>query len=103
MSGFAQVNFRMPQELKEKLEQAAKESGRSITSELVTRLEQSFNKNNSDARNFTLLIAALSQHFTEQGKDFKEFQKLLYELIAIMDDPNFADSVIAPLNKKPTA
>lgn len=37
-----QVNFRIPQELKDKLDKAAKKSGRSITSELVTRLEQSF-------------------------------------------------------------
>lgn len=44
MSDFeiVQVNFRMPKELKDKLEKAAHESGRSITSELVTRLEQSF-------------------------------------------------------------
>ena len=42
MSEIVQVNFRMPAELKEKLEQSAKESGRSITSELVTRLEESF-------------------------------------------------------------
>ena len=37
-----QVNFRMPLALKNQLESAAKERGRSITSELVTRLEQSF-------------------------------------------------------------
>lgn len=42
MSEIVQVNFRMPAELKDKLEQSAKESGRSITSELVTRLEESF-------------------------------------------------------------
>lgn len=42
MSGFVQVNFRMPAELKEKLEFSADKNGRSITSELVTRLEQSF-------------------------------------------------------------
>ena len=42
MSEIVQVNFRMPAELKEKLENSAKDSGRSITSELVTRLEESF-------------------------------------------------------------
>lgn len=41
-----QVNFRIPAELKSKLEQAAKESGRSITSELVHRLEFAFNFEN---------------------------------------------------------
>lgn len=40
-----QVNFRMPQELKDKLESAAIENHRSITAELVARLENSFCEN----------------------------------------------------------
>lgn len=36
-----QVNFRMPAELKSRLEQAAQASGRSLTQEIVRRLEQS--------------------------------------------------------------
>lgn len=42
-----QVNFRMPKELKDKLERSANESGRSITSELVTRLEKTFEDEDS--------------------------------------------------------
>lgn len=37
-----QVNFRIPPDLKEQLEQAAKENHRSITAELVARLEETF-------------------------------------------------------------
>jgi len=37
-----QVNFRMPAELKARLEQAAKGNHRSVTAELVARLEESF-------------------------------------------------------------
>lgn len=37
-----QVNFRLPQELKQKLEQSAQDNGRSITSELIVRLDKSF-------------------------------------------------------------
>lgn len=37
-----QVNFRMPAELKAELERAAKENRRSVTAELVARLEASF-------------------------------------------------------------
>ncbi|MBA8799150.1 ferritin-like metal-binding protein YciE [Agrobacterium sp. RC10-4-1] len=37
-----QVNFRMPAELKAKLEEAAFENNRSLTSEIVERLQQSF-------------------------------------------------------------
>ncbi|WP_277933750.1 MULTISPECIES: Arc family DNA-binding protein [unclassified Pseudomonas] len=36
-----QVNFRMPAELKAELERAAKESGRSLTAEIVARLDLS--------------------------------------------------------------
>lgn len=39
---FSQVNFRMPTELKEKLEEASRKNERSLTSELVSRLEDSF-------------------------------------------------------------
>jgi hypothetical protein len=42
MSIQTQFNLRVPQELKEKVEVAAKESGRSINAEAVYRLEQSF-------------------------------------------------------------
>lgn len=39
---FSQVNFRMPTDLKEKLEEASKVNDRSLTSEVVSRLEDSF-------------------------------------------------------------
>lgn len=37
-----QVNFRIPAELKDKLDNAAKENGRTITAELILRLEMTF-------------------------------------------------------------
>lgn len=37
-----QVNFRIPVELKDKLDNAAKENGRTITAELILRLEMTF-------------------------------------------------------------
>ncbi|MEQ1105218.1 Arc family DNA-binding protein [Acinetobacter ursingii] len=37
-----QVNFRIPSELKDKLDNAAKENGRTLTAELITRLEMTF-------------------------------------------------------------
>lgn len=40
-----QVNFRIPIELKSRLESASKENNRSLTAELVTRLENSFCEN----------------------------------------------------------
>lgn len=43
-----QLNFRIPLELREKLESAAKENNRSLTGELVARLEQSFETRDTD-------------------------------------------------------
>ena len=39
---YSQVNFRIPTKLKEKIEESASTNERSITAELVARLEQSF-------------------------------------------------------------
>ena len=44
-----QVNFRIPAELKEQLDQSAKDNNRTLTSELVTRLADSFSGNISDS------------------------------------------------------
>ena len=44
---YTQVNFRIPTALKELVEQSAAENDRSITSELVSRLEQSFEKDDA--------------------------------------------------------
>ena len=37
-----QVNFRIPAELKDKLDDAAKENGSTLTAELILRLEMTF-------------------------------------------------------------
>lgn len=39
-----QVNFRIPSELKDKLDNAAKENGRTLTAELILRLEMTFDQ-----------------------------------------------------------
>lgn len=51
MSEITQVNFRMPQELKDLLENTAKDNGRSITQEVVNRIEQSFGLKDKSKRN----------------------------------------------------
>lgn len=42
-----QMNLRVPMDLKEKIEKAAFDNGRTITAEAVYRLEQSFEKNSN--------------------------------------------------------
>ncbi|MCU1196168.1 Arc family DNA-binding protein [Stenotrophomonas maltophilia] len=45
-----QVNFRIPAELNERLKEAAAENGRTITAELVQRLEASFRRSVDDEK-----------------------------------------------------
>lgn len=44
-----QMNLRVPMELKEKIEKAAFQNGRTITAEAIQRLERSFENNISDS------------------------------------------------------
>lgn len=86
---YTQVNFRIPTNLKEKIESSALENNRSITSELVSRLEQSFEHdqklpeilqeqtlnalNNLDNWKQSLqLIMQLQEQLNEQTKMIKE-------------------------------
>lgn len=55
-----QVNFRIPAELNERLKEAAAQNGRTITAELVHRLEASFRRNIDDDQ-FLAAAAALEQ------------------------------------------
>ena len=47
-----QMNLRVPMELKERIEKAALDNGRTITAEAVYRLEQSFEKASPDLQAF---------------------------------------------------
>lgn len=86
-----QVNFRIPQELKDKLEQAAKDSGRSITAELVTRLERSFDES-------TNVIGIFNQD---------ELKELAIEIAKLLSDNRELSQefiqIINSANKKPTS
>lgn len=86
-----QVNFRIPQELKDKLEQAAKDSGRSITAELVTRLERSFDESTNVIGIFNQ--DELKELAIEIAKLLSDNRELSQEFIQIINSPN----------KKPTA
>ena len=59
---YSQVNFRIPSKLKEDIEKAAFANNRSITSELVSRLEQSFeHQENSDVAQLKQQIERMDQ------------------------------------------
>lgn len=57
---YSQVNFRIPTKLKEQIEESAVNNDRSITSELVARLEKSFEQDQpSNDRAFALAMNML--------------------------------------------
>lgn len=68
-----QVNFRIPLELKERIENAAADSGRSITSELVTRLEASFDDEATTGKDASVNLKFDSDWFKETGLTADEF------------------------------
>lgn len=72
-----QFNLRVPVELKQKVEEAAKESGRSINAEAVYRLEKSFEKIDQDGA--TIIM---SQH------DSNMFEKMLEGLVQVQQKQN---------------
>lgn len=99
MSEILQVNFRMPAELKEKLENSAKENGRSITSELVTRLEQSFNQpQNIALPDFVKqgLVDIINNQLTNAQKEIEDKVKALKNL----DEKDVEEFIAYQLNKR---
>ncbi|ENX58793.1 MULTISPECIES: Arc family DNA-binding protein [Acinetobacter] len=73
-----QMNLRVPMELKENIEKAAFENGRTITAEAVYRLEQSFEKSQSqeseienlrkEIKNMNMTIHTLAEALVGKGK-----------------------------------
>lgn len=68
-----QFNLRVPIELKQKVEGAAKESGRSINAEAVYRLEKSFDApvslNSTDAEMMTKIVALSMKKLIDELKN----------------------------------
>ena len=82
-----QLKIRLPLELKEKITESAAEYGRSINSEVVTRLEESFEKDDTAEfdKGFVIQVIqnqqATIQDLTDQIKHFKmSFDILTKEL-----------------------
>ena len=83
---YSQVNFRIPSKLKEDIEKAAFANNRSITSELVSRLEQSFSQNQNDfnagySACMAHMVAATSKVLSEKGIPWDQVQKTLIDVV----------------------
>lgn len=78
-----QVNFRIPAELKAKLEQAAHENGRSITNELVARLEASFDNDQPSKEGLEQRLKDLEQALIVSTTHYEQLIKLFEQKIDI--------------------
>ena len=74
---YSQVNFRIPSKLKEDIEKAASANNRSITSELVSRLEQSFNQ----GLNHETEMYMMSQVVKDQQKQIDQLHEMVKQLV----------------------
>lgn len=99
-----QYKLRLPPELKEKIVASSKEHNRSMNADIVARLEQSFlSQPPNETSQLALFLVALTQQFTSQGMEFKEFQKNLIETFKLIDSDDFKAEALNAINKKPTA
>lgn len=89
-----QVNFRMPAKLKQKLEQAAARNHRSITAELIARLEESFlMEGDDDLYELTTdiskkkLMAAAEEEKIYSASDFHDVVEAAFKLLGARITP----------------
>lgn len=74
-----QLKIRLPLELKEKITQSAADHGRSINSEVVARLEQSFEPEIQVHE--TLEFKLMMQSYLDQAEQIKELKTMLEQLL----------------------
>lgn len=73
---YSQVNFRIPTKLKEQIEQSAVTNERSLTAEIVARLEQSFTEQP------TIDLTGLQEEIRQLRTEAREMRMLYVEAIA---------------------
>lgn len=71
-----QVNLRIPQSLKDQVEEAAEKSGRSMNAEICYRLEESFASNEIRESDAEYIVPPL---FSRRSKGRSELEELLEE------------------------
>lgn len=70
-----QVNFRIPADLKDKLQQSADENSRSITAELVLRLENSFQQVRDTQATQDEILQAIADAKTEIKAEIQSLKR----------------------------
>ncbi len=72
-----QINFRLPQELKSRIELSAKENGRSVTQEVISRIESTYNPPLTD----TETITRMANEITDLSTENREMRRLYIEFL----------------------
>lgn len=96
-----QFNLRVPEELKQKIDEASAKSGRSINAEATYRLEQSFNQpQNIALPDFVKqsLVDIINNQLTNAQKEIEDKVKALKNL----DEKDVEEFIEYQMNKKPT-
>lgn len=78
-----QISLRIPADTKRKLEECAKRSGRSITAELVMRLESTFNDMSVNAE---LPVITADVRLVELEQDIAEIKGVLGDVMEKLKD-----------------
>lgn len=74
-----QMNLRVPMELKENIEKAALDNGRTITAEAVYRLEKSFEPEINPTETFE--FESIKRAYLEQAKEIRLLREMLEQIL----------------------
>lgn len=99
-----QLKIRLPLELKEKITQSAADYGRSINSEVVARLEESFTSGLVASDPYKrMLLAVIAGILAEQAdREKPSFEEAIDRIIkAIMIDENTLQNMLSTNKKAP--
>lgn len=86
-----QFNVRMPADLKEKIEEAAKENGRSMNAEIVYRLQRSIEDYQVETggighMEFRIVDRSIGKGQQKVVNALEEMQRILNEALGVLED-----------------
>ena len=86
-----QFNVRMPADLKEKIEEAAKENGRSMNAEIVYRLQRSIEEDQVESggighMEFRIVDPSVGKGQQKVVNALEEMQRILNEALGALED-----------------
>lgn len=96
-----QFNVRMPADLKEKIEEAAKENGRSMNAEIVYRLQQSIEEDQANTGSiqqmeFRIVDPSIGKGPQKIFNALDEMEKILLNTKKMLEDAERDDDVGKP-------